>query len=183
MANPEALAPDPLLVEPCLARGQDACRDLYDHHHARLLDYADRLLWPTPGWTEDSEDVAARLWCDLVVGRRRGMDGSDPDHGRTGAFLAAVARQQLRRLSRAALRPGRALAPRPEGDIAVASAHGFPGRKLLEEFVATLTPAEQHFYRERLLTRAGERDRPLVALEEELRRRVVGKFLRYLAGE
>ena len=47
-------------------------------------------------------------------------------------------------------------------------------RVLLEEFVATLTPAEHRFYRARLLARAGGQDRPLGALQEELRRRLVG---------
>jgi hypothetical protein len=175
MASPEASAPDPLLVDPCPACDQD----LYGQQHPRLLRYVDRLLWPTPG---RAEDVAARLWYDLVVGRRRGMLGSDPDHGRTGAFLAAVARQQLRRLSRTAVRPGRALSSPPHGDIATPAALS-PRRELTEEFVATLTPAERGFYRERLLVPAGERDRPLGTLEQDLRRRVVGKFLRFLADE
>ena len=61
-------------------------------------------------------------------------------------------------------------------------AQGFSGRKLLEEFVASLSPTECRFYRERLVAPAAERDRPLAATEEELRRRVVGKFLRHLAG-
>jgi hypothetical protein len=52
----------------------------------------------------------------------------------------------------------------------------------MEEFVANLTPAERRFDRERLLAPAGERDRLLGALEEELRPRVVGQFLRCLAG-
>ena len=56
-------------------------------------------------------------------------------------------------------------------------------RVLLEEFVATLTPAEHRLYRARLLARAGGQDRPLGAVEQDLRRRVVDKFLRYLAGE
>jgi hypothetical protein len=111
------------------------------------------------------------------------MHGSDPDPGPTGAFLAAVARQQLRRLSRAALRPRRALSSPPQGDIASPPTDVSFERVLLEEFVATLTPAEHRFYRERLLARAGGRDRPLGALEQDLRRRVVGKFLRCLAGE
>jgi hypothetical protein len=57
------------------------------------------------------------------------------------------------------------------------------GRQLLAEFVASLSPAECRFYRERLLACAAERDGPLGALDENLRLRVVGKFLRYLAGE
>jgi hypothetical protein len=174
MASPEVLAPDSHLVQCLLAGDQDACQDLYGQHHARLLHYAERLLWPTPGWTEDPEDVAARLWFDLVVGQRRALRGSNPDGGWTSAFLAAVARQQLRRLSRAALRLGRAAAPQPRGDIATPPTDVSFERVLLEEFVATLTPAEHRFYRERLLARAGGQDRPLGALQEELRRRLVG---------
>jgi hypothetical protein len=99
---------------------------------------------------EDAEELAARLWDDLVVGRRRRMHASDPARGRTGAFLAALARQQLWRLSRAALRPGRALAPLPEGDIAAPLADVSPEREPREEFVGRLTPADRRFYRERL---------------------------------
>ena len=174
MASHEVLAPNPLLVEPPLAGDQDGSRDLYGQHHARLLHYADRLLWPTPGWTEDPEDVAVRLWFDLVVGQRRALLGANPDGAWTSAFLAGVARQQLRRLSRAALRPGRAVAPQPRGDIATPPTDVSFERVLLEEFVATLTPAEHRFYRARLLARAGGQDRPLGALQEELRRRLVG---------
>jgi hypothetical protein len=180
MSNPDVAVPDPVLLRRCLAGEHEALQALARRHRPRLLHYVDRLLWPSPG--DRPGQVVAQLWCALVVGGfdRRGR--CCPTRGRLGDLLAAVARQQLLRLSRAAVRPERVLALRSRGDISLPPDDTLLGPGLVGEFVAGLTPAEQRFYRGWLLASPGERDVPPGGSDERLRRRVRAKFLRCLAG-
>jgi hypothetical protein len=96
--------------------------------------------------------------------------------------MTALARQQLLRLSRAALRPERLVSLRSPGDIALPPDETLLGPGLVGEFVARLTPAERRFYQDWLLAPPGERDVPPGGSEGRLRRRVRARFPRYLAG-
>jgi hypothetical protein len=177
VAIPEALAPDAVLLRRCLTGDPKAWQALYRHHQPRLLRYVDRLLWPCPG--DRIEEAAACLWCALLLGGGR-LGRSRAARLRLARLLDFVARQQLRRLFRAALRPERALSQRTLGSIGSPTDDLVPGPAFWAEFVGTLTPDEQRFYRERLLSPPGERDVPLGGRGEVLRR-IRAKFLRYLA--
>jgi hypothetical protein len=165
-----------VLLRRCLAGDPEALRALSRRHRPRLLHLVDRLLWPSPG--DPPGQVVAQHWCALVVGgcERRGRCRP----AQLGALLAAVARQQLLRLSGAALRPARAFALPFPGDLSLPPDDTLLGPGLVAEFVAGLTPAEQRFYRDWLLAPPGARNVPLGGTEERLRRRVCTKFLHYL---
>jgi DNA-directed RNA polymerase specialized sigma24 family protein len=182
MASPDVFDPDVVLGRHALAGDAYAWSDLFRSHHPRLLRYIDRLLWARAGRAEDAEVVLARLWYALVAdgGRRPGT--FDPARADPGSLLAAVARKQLARLSGAARRPGRALAPLPSGDIASPPADVVSERALREEFVGRLTEAERRFYRERLLGRPDACACAPGGEGEELLHRIRAKFLHYLVG-
>jgi len=144
---------DRLLVDRCLMCDVASWEEIYRQCHYPLRGSIKSLLGP--GFHDPNlvDDIAARVWYALVKNDGELLDRFDPCRDlRLGVFFRGLARVELmqyfraerRRLSREAevgQKPRRSASPN-EWQVGV----------LLEEFTATLTPGEQQFMDEYLLS-------------------------------
>jgi len=148
---------DRSLVDHCLAGEVAAWEEIYCQCHDPLCAAIKTLLGP--GFHDPNlvDDIAARVWYALVKNDGELLDRFDPRRDlRLGVFFRGLARVELMQYFRAEQRricreaevgqKPRGNAPLNEWQIGV----------LLKEFTATLTPGEQQFMDEYLLSLPGQ---------------------------
>jgi hypothetical protein len=155
--DPAGAQADRVLVDRCLAGEVAAWEELYRQCHDPLCAAIKMLLGP--GFRDPNlvDDISARVWYALVKNDGELLDRFDPCRDlRLGVFFRGLARVELMQHFRAEQRRlcheaevgqrTRGNAPLNEWQIGV----------LLKEFAATLTPGEQQFMEEYLLSLPGE---------------------------
>ena len=142
-----------LLVDRCLVGEVAAWEEIYRQCHDPLCASIKSLLGPGFHDLNLVDDIAARVWYALVKNDGELLDRFDPCRDlRLGVFFRGLARVELmqhfraerRRLAREA-----EVGQKPRGN---APLNEWQFGVLLEEFTATLTPGEQQFMDEYLLS-------------------------------
>jgi hypothetical protein len=144
---------DRLLVERCLAGDVPAWEKLYNQCHTPLCVSIKSLIGPTYCDPNLVDEIAARVWYALVRNDGQLLDRFDPSLDlRLGAFLRGLARVEIMQYFRAEQRrrtreiqAGR----RHQGDDHLSD---WQVDAMLNEFAATLTPGEQRFLDEHLVS-------------------------------
>jgi hypothetical protein len=144
---------DRLLVERCLVGEVSAWEELYHQCHAPLCVSIKSLMGS--GYCDPNliDEIAARVWYALVRNDGELLDRFDPCRDlRLGTFLRGLARIEIMQYFRAERRrraretqAGR----RPRDDTRLSD---WQIDAMLNEFTATLTPGEQQFLDEYLLS-------------------------------
>ncbi len=161
----------------CLAGEAGAWQTLFQRHQDKLLAALRRRLGP-----DLAEEVAAALWCTLLEEDRAALRRFDPQRGTLGAFLFGMARREVRRLLRGALRPVPVLesAEKPVDHRTLPPDWGL----VWDEFLPLLTPTERWFLEVHLLG-AGDAAPPRhsTARLRKLKERVLAKLKPLLRGK
>jgi DNA-directed RNA polymerase specialized sigma24 family protein len=182
VSDPNENPADELLVQHCQEGDEAAWRLLYRRYHAPLLRAIARQLHMTADNDDLAEEIAARVWCALVVRGGLRLRLFDPGRGTLATYLAGLARQEIQEYYRSG--PGRHLrreVPLDDARAADRAAAGPPG-PLLDGFAATLTPQEVRYFHEGLLGHPPDPDaRPLSpANRRKLKERVLRKLHAFL---
>lgn len=156
--NPSAHA-DWLLVQGCLAQEPGAWERLYRLCQPRLEGAIRAMLGSRRGDGELVQELASRVWFNLVQDDHRLLRRFDPRRGcRLTTFLSlcsrSVVKSHCRSERRRRRRERRMQATRPP-----AAAQSLEGRWAFEEFVATLSPREREFLSRCLLACPSREDR------------------------
>jgi hypothetical protein len=152
-SDPAGALADRALVDRCLLGEVAAWEEIYRQCHDPLCVSIKSLL--RAGFNDPNlvDDIAARVWYALVKNDGELLDNFDPRLGlRLGVFFRGLARIELMQYFRAEQRriiretkAGR----RPNSS---SSLNEWQVAVFLKEFVATLTPGEQRFMDEHLLS-------------------------------
>ena len=137
---------DRLLVGRCLAGEPAAWEEIYGQYHAPLCALIRSQMSPDCCDPNVIDEIAARVWYDLVKDDGRLLARFDPCRDvRLGAFLRGLARIEILRYRRGEHR-------RCDGEAKVRANHRqhaplseYQVDALLNDFVATLTPNERLF--------------------------------------
>jgi DNA-directed RNA polymerase specialized sigma24 family protein len=157
MIRHEALPTDRHLVDACLTGYVDAWQQLYARYRDSVAISVRRALGERGRDPTLVEELSQRVWCSLWVRGHRRLRAFDPSRGPLGAYLAALARDEILVLHRQQRRRAR----RRE----VAWTHAFEEQLgnaggsvtlLMHEFQGQLTKREQWFLRIVLLRLPGE---------------------------
>ena len=181
MSEPHPPVPDEQLVQLCQEGDQAAWRLLYQRQHAKLLRSIARILDLAPADDDLAEEIAARVWCSLVVRDGWRLRAFDPRRGSLAVYLAALARQEIQAFYRAQAARPRLDLPLRDGQAVDRAAPWLLG-PLLEGFVARLSPQERRFFHETLLGNAPDPPaKPLSpANSRKLKERVLHKLHAFL---
>lgn len=186
-ARPEAQA-DRLLIDRCRAGEVAAWEMLYRQCHGPLLLAIKIFLGRYSAGEDLAEEIAARVWFNLVDDNGALLDRFDSRRGcRLTTFLAALAKRDVLRYlrgerrrharenaSRPSLGSQRALPPPPEADFSVS----------LDEFLDTLSLREREFCESYLLANSHDAGGAFSAANRwQLRHRVRRKLIDFLGDE
>ncbi len=186
-ARPEAQA-DRLLIDRCRAGEVAAWEMLYRQCHGPLLLAIKIFLGRYSAGEDLAEEIAARVWFNLVDENGALLDRFDARRGcRLTTFLAALAKRDVLRYlrgerrrharenaSRPSLGSQRAVPPAPEADFSVS----------LDEFLDTLSLREREFCETYLLANSHDDLGEFSAANRwQLRHRVRRKLIDFLEGE
>jgi hypothetical protein len=158
-ADPSGARADRALVDRCLNGEVTAWEDLYRQCHDPLCGAIKVLLGP--GFHDPNlvDDIAARVWYALVKNDGELLDRFDPCRDlRLGVFFRGLARVELMQYFRAERRRLSREAEVGQKPRHVASPNEWQVGVILDEFTATLTPGEQQFMEEYLLSLREEGD-------------------------
>ena len=142
---------DRLLVKRCLAGEVAAWEELYGRFHAPLCASIRGMLGPGGCDLSRVDEVAARVWYELVRNDGELLDRFDPARDtRLGAFLRGLARMEIMKYFRTERRrrTREAASPNRE-DMSVAS--DWQVAAMIDDFATTLSEGEQEFLEEHLL--------------------------------
>jgi DNA-directed RNA polymerase specialized sigma24 family protein len=178
---PDGPAADRRLVDRCLSGNVEAWRELFRQQHRRLLASIRGMFGPAVTDVNKAEEIAARVWCELLVADGRLLDQFDVAQGcRLSTFLATLAHSAAIAMFRADKRRRRreAIACRSEKEASQESQHDFTRR--LTEFLNHLTPTEREFCRSVLLG-GGNQDRSYTTTNDwQLRSRIQRKLAAFV---
>lgn len=187
LAPPEAQA-DRLLIDRCQAGDVAAWEMLYRQCHGPLLLAIKIFLGRYSAGEDLAEEIAARVWFNLVDDNGALLDRFDSRRGcRLTTFLAALAKRDVLRYLRGERRrharenasrpsPGsqRAVPPPPEADFSVS----------LDEFLDTLSLREREFCESYLLANSHDDVNAFSPANRwQLRHRVRRKLIDFLGDE
>ena len=150
---------DRVLVDRCLAGDVAAWEQLYNQFHSPLCAAIKSLMSGHRSDPNVVDEIAARVWYALVKDDGQLLERFDPGRDlRLGAFLRGLARIEIMQYFRAEHRRNAREAeagrrPRQEGPVS-----HYQLSVMLTEFTATLTPGEQQFLEEYLLTHSPEQE-------------------------
>lgn len=147
---------DRALVDRCVAGDVSAWTELYDQCHESLMAAISYALRPIQADPNVAEEIAARVWYNLVSNDAELLDKYDPNRGaRLDTYMRVLASDEIRRHFRSEKR-------RRNREI-VASELGRSSDdnadfifSMMDEFEAALTPSEKRFYQMHLLQNGGD---------------------------
>lgn len=142
------------LVMRCLAGEERAWEQLYRKCHPELLETIKFLQGGEANDAHLVEEIAARVWFELLRDRARLLARYEPDRDSTlNAFLMGLARIEMMRHRRAERR--RRLHERTAGHKSEEqqAPSDWQVRSIIEEFMSTLTPREKEFMDDYLTSR------------------------------
>jgi DNA-directed RNA polymerase specialized sigma24 family protein len=157
IASLDRVAADRHLVDRCVAGDAEAWEDLYERFHDLLL-VSIKLMFGPRDWDPNLiEEVAARVWYAVVSNDAQLLDQFDPARGcRLTTFLATIAKSEASVYFRSERRRRvrERIASRPDEELD--QGNGDWTLAELREFVTQLTPKENAFLKEFLLTPSGQ---------------------------
>jgi DNA-directed RNA polymerase specialized sigma24 family protein len=184
MSAEQARAAEQLLIDQCLASDEAAWQILYRQQQPLILAKVARLLGRRARSEDLVEEIAALVWCSLLVKDGGRLRRFDPERGGLASYLAALARQQVQLYFRPRVRRRRREVPFPKNGLPARSAPTWSSG-MLQAFEATLSPQEKRFFEQVLLGIPG--DPPLPPLSpanfRKLKQRVLDKLHAFLYGD
>ena len=165
------------LVARCL-RGEDTAWEMMFHlYHPQLVSIITAMMHGE-GAMEQAEEIAAAIWSSLCSEAFTRLRQYDPRAGRLLAYLASMARSEIRRARRSkrSRYSHKCMAARNE-----ATSDEIGRGLVIQEFLATLTRREREFCMSDLMkqSRLTVRSEVSLANEWQLRSRVLKKFRTY----
>ena len=170
------------LVDRCLSGTPGAWDELYHKYHALLMTVANRFMGASSYDDNLAEEMATRVWYQLVSSKGQLLGRYDPNRGfRLSQYLAAFTRNQVMRHARSERRRRVREKIASKSDSQPQSID--PDQLEIDEFLATLTQREREFLNWCVATaNEGEDDETAgfsKANEYQLRHRVQRKLRKY----
>ena len=153
LSNAAASFADRLLVERCLAGEVAAWEELYLQCHEPMCMSIRAMIGSGLCDHNTVDEIAARVWYALVRNDGDLLSRFDPDLDlRLGTFLRGLARVEMMQHFRGERRRHAREAKASRTGIGDSHLNGWQVDAILDEFTATLTPGEQRFMDEYLLS-------------------------------
>jgi len=140
------------LVKRCLAGEVAAWEEFYGEHHAPLCAAIRGMLGPGGFDLNRVDEIAARVWYELVRNDGELLDRFDPARDtRLGAFLRGLARMEIMKYFRTERRRRTRETASPSRDHGVSVESDWQVAAMIDDFAKTLSEGEQEFLAEHLL--------------------------------
>ena len=130
------------------------------------------------------DEIASRVWCELVSDNGRALEEFDPARGSLSTYLSLLGREHAHRLLKKRRRRSEREVRLGRRDPVDRSTPLGPTRLMMQEFSAGLTLRERRYLRIHLLKASDGCHAMPLSLQNiwQMKHRILQKFLRFLRG-